>query len=453
MSKQYFTTDIKEIESLKRDIQEAINKKVEGNGDCLFLQRQIEERCGFRIANNTLRRVFGLLPASPPSKATLDILSEFLGYSGWDGFLGKKKYYSFKIDAQQFLLSIAQKEKINKEELNTVLLSTNNLHDQLVFLREVILIATNKTDIQFLSGLFKLQLPFEKIQIDNFDFSYLISIVAFEIRKNKTLRETIIPIWSEDSNAHRLYFEFFVDIDYLIHHHDWVLNEYLSRKKTKEAMVFVNSLLFLKNWLSKDYANCEVQFNRLTELHLSLNPLDIHGIPYLRLLAYRYLWASYTSNDSIKVAMQEEIKAYIVNMLSSNNQSLIVQLIHGYHNLGEILIWLGEYNFQLELYALFSECLVQYKNYSILWNYDKIHTINAYCYLKIGKKEVAKKIFEKIQGYSSLFQRDFDKVHYLIYKYEMDNRKDIRLLEEAKSTATSLKMDFLVDWIEKVRLG
>lgn len=76
------TTDI-----LKKDIEASIGRKVESPKGFDLLKQLIEARTGEIVSTSTLKRFWGYLPGDTiPSLHTLNILSRFLGYKGWQDF-------------------------------------------------------------------------------------------------------------------------------------------------------------------------------------------------------------------------------------------------------------------------------------------------------------------------------------------------------------------------------
>lgn len=76
------------LNSLKRHIEEQFGRKIAYQKDCNTLSTSIFNKIGEQISPATLRRVFGFLVTnSQPSRVTLDILAQYIGFDGWDSFL------------------------------------------------------------------------------------------------------------------------------------------------------------------------------------------------------------------------------------------------------------------------------------------------------------------------------------------------------------------------------
>lgn len=81
------------LNSLKRRIEEQFGRKIAYQKDCNTLSSSIFNKTREQISPATLRRVFGFLATnSQPSRVTLDILAQYIGFEGWDGFLQQETH-------------------------------------------------------------------------------------------------------------------------------------------------------------------------------------------------------------------------------------------------------------------------------------------------------------------------------------------------------------------------
>jgi hypothetical protein len=75
------------LDELKKRVEQEFGQKVVNVKSCQSLSELIKERCGARISDSTLRRLWGLLPSPrKPSVNTLDLLSQFVGCESWEAF-------------------------------------------------------------------------------------------------------------------------------------------------------------------------------------------------------------------------------------------------------------------------------------------------------------------------------------------------------------------------------
>ena len=77
-----------EISELKQQIEESVGRKMKTSNDFTFLSGAIWERTHENISTSTLKRLWGYVDGPDTTRnSTLDILSKFLGFKDWDGFL------------------------------------------------------------------------------------------------------------------------------------------------------------------------------------------------------------------------------------------------------------------------------------------------------------------------------------------------------------------------------
>ncbi|MBR5081302.1 MAG: hypothetical protein IKX35_02530 [Bacteroidales bacterium] len=78
-----------EITELKQQIEESLGRKMKTSTDFTFLSGAIWERTHENLSASTLKRLWGYVDGPDKTRnSTLDILSKFLGFKDWDGFLG-----------------------------------------------------------------------------------------------------------------------------------------------------------------------------------------------------------------------------------------------------------------------------------------------------------------------------------------------------------------------------
>ena len=77
-----------EISELKQQIEESVGRKMKTSNDFTFLSGAIWERVHENISTSTLKRLWGYVDGADATRnSTLEILSKFLGFKDWDGFL------------------------------------------------------------------------------------------------------------------------------------------------------------------------------------------------------------------------------------------------------------------------------------------------------------------------------------------------------------------------------
>ena len=76
-------------EQLRSEIETALKRKMSTPKDFEFLRERIYARLHILVSRTTLMRFWGYVDEGvTPREGTLDILAQFLGYQGWEEYLG-----------------------------------------------------------------------------------------------------------------------------------------------------------------------------------------------------------------------------------------------------------------------------------------------------------------------------------------------------------------------------
>ena len=77
-----------EISELKKRIENQLKRKIKTPNDFIFLSGAIWERTHQTMSPTTLKRLWGYIDGADETRnSTLEILSQFLGFNGWEDFL------------------------------------------------------------------------------------------------------------------------------------------------------------------------------------------------------------------------------------------------------------------------------------------------------------------------------------------------------------------------------
>jgi hypothetical protein len=112
------------------DIQKKSGITVENVRDIKNLKEEIEASVGGQIGFNTLRRLFGFLPKTVPSSATLTILSKYLGFTSYSNYINNKLNYNewyFQIKMLRLQLNENDLEENEVLQFNEALQNENNI--------------------------------------------------------------------------------------------------------------------------------------------------------------------------------------------------------------------------------------------------------------------------------------------------------------------------------------
>ena len=85
------------IQQLRLDLQHKIGYKITTTKEAGMLTDELQSKVDHSVSLSTIRRFFGLIPSRTPQKATLDTLSNFLGFSSFSS------YNQYRIDSKGWI--------------------------------------------------------------------------------------------------------------------------------------------------------------------------------------------------------------------------------------------------------------------------------------------------------------------------------------------------------------
>lgn len=83
------------IKLLIRKVENYFGTSIKSKGDAELLSLNMSRQKGILLSSNTIRRVFGLLPATKHSTSTLNKLSNYIGFKSFDEFASKEDMGNF----------------------------------------------------------------------------------------------------------------------------------------------------------------------------------------------------------------------------------------------------------------------------------------------------------------------------------------------------------------------
>lgn len=268
-----------QISLLKEATEKKFGFAVCTKTDCDKLADTIENKTKQFISVNTLRRFFEVMPSeSKPSLETLNILSRFCGFND---------FYDFK------------KSHILNSSLNGSDLSIDAIDDLQQALGEsprfystfnwLMLLAFRENNTQFLKDIFNAECLRNSNDYPREMHRNLILTFSNELRRNPQLFELLVPHYAKQPAAQALYFEWFVDYDYLnIHHHN-AIRAYASERSDDDARLFSLCILFLHHFWLLEKNECEQLIKKINQIELKP---ETHPFPAGRKFACNILFES-----------------------------------------------------------------------------------------------------------------------------------------------------------------
>ncbi len=187
--------------------------------------------------------------------------------------------------------------------------------------------------------------------------------VGTSFRNHVSIRDSVVEKFASSAVGQMYFFEQFVDTNYLYNNFAFRINKYLKYKKTKEAKLFGNAILFNSGFLKMDIDVCEKYFKIIK----SIQPdVSIHPWPIGRKVTSHILHSFFIRKENIPnlsgfigkyrtIAYQYD--NYLNFGLTEFELSIMVALvlIREYEVLNDMLeITLKAYNFENQKSDLFA---------------------------------------------------------------------------------------------------
>ena len=275
------------IDILKKEIEELIGRKINNRGDCEYLSNAIFDYQSVDISFNTLRRIYGLLPATKPNIKTLNTLAQFLGYNNFFHF-SQTYYYKEKNKLSEVLYK-AIKEKNDEQIINIMTNSKSSSGDFVSLIIIIVRELLHNEKYLLIDKIFNLK------SLDFNSFSYFeVLRIGNSIGLLLPAKTKIDTILFDNKNFLDFVYMTFVDYSNLNNYYG-DMSEIISCNKHREDItIFSKSIIEFRNFLNNKSFN-----------HIGLNIINkkkLHPILSGRLLALKLLATnSYKTIDVLKI--------------------------------------------------------------------------------------------------------------------------------------------------------
>lgn len=260
-------------------------------------------------------------------------------------------------------------------------------------LRWLILLGFREKNVRFLSQFFSLDFLFTgKTYTDPLIF-HLVITLGIQLRRHQELREQLWPVYAQHPLGQAHYFEFFVDIDYLVHHHHQGLVIYAEHKQTIEAQLFTNCLFFLKGFLAGNKSECESAYQVIAAIEpdTSIHPTPL-GRRFACMLLYEHYYGGGIKSETLTQLFLVEKQIPRLGQLARHMPT--------YHTLiAEALNWCERYHDAYKLLHNATQAYSTDKTFVGVSFHHQLLMNLATTQLRQGEVEQAKATFSTIKPY------------------------------------------------------
>ena len=385
-------------------VQNALPFSLKVNKNLSRFSEMIFDKTHCTVSVSTLKRIFLYPEKTEPSRYSLDLICQAVGYQNLDDF----------IENQNHLLDFSHREVISMIRLNgytdyenfkKIISEFSVASDLYDVIHTLVKLAVEKKDKETLSQLFELK--FFEEQMNNYPpKNFFVQDLGLILRESEIIME-LIPAYAKSPAAQKWYIEWFVDEDNLNGYYGALMEAYHKHKTNLEAQLFYHVLMCVRDL--QNGISTSSHFDYLLQFR-ETEPIHFH--PKIRRLA---LLMVYFNNDR-----------EIIDSLLDEVKELIQEI-----NLGEraytTTVFCNIVFFREDDYAI--KKAIEYMNLNcsksdydinIYRNFNILKIYEAFVLMEDGKPKEAK---AKLLSYNPLYQyphrvnmykKHYDRVNELI---------------------------------------
>lgn len=424
----------------KREIETHFDKTIKSRRDCEQLSVLIYEKTGKIISYNTIRRFFNLAGeknATKISAATLDIFANFCGYSSYEKYQKGRENSEIDLEMIRSLsLKYQQETRINSAEIKQ--LATQHADNPLFynFINDLLFHALLKKDVAFIRDLFSMTVLFENKHYLYKHIYFLIQTLGVQLRNYPDIQEIVWKKWATAVYGRQMYFELFVDMDYLFVQHYKGMERYLKHATNDEAFLFSHVLLFWKSYFLGETAAVKKHMQAILSIELTA---AIHPIPIARSLSCQCIYEK-TTTGKLSENLLTSIYYWAAATKSVISEGRQIPNFHFW--LCEGLTIARESELVL---ALIQDVKLNYFNEKTYFNnggYERLKVYEAIAYARTNEKKKAAALLKTINPNNFFaFSKAYDTSFIVALNILLDKK------QACNEQLTALKLDRVVDQI------
>lgn len=374
MPKGLHRIDLVMLERFRAKVAQTLNLSLNSNKNYDYFSKFIFQKTHVQVSPSTLRRVFQYDSHHIPTKSTLDLVSQSIGFVNWNDFIEKEQTLS-QYDLSQLISAIQLSGNPDQEQITKQIAKFKNCSNLFNLLEVIVQAAIAKRDIKLLSELFDLPDIFTFEQ-DSLKIYFFIHNLVSRLNQAGLMSE-LIPYYGASTKAQVFLVEWYVDEDNLNGYYFDLLQEYHKHKTNIEAQLFYNCLMY-QHAILKDQSTQPW----LDSIRDFVETEPVHPIPKARRLGT--LMIETEPNAPFDELLMQEVSTFFEQL---NEDDKIVTALK--------MIWLLYIKRRASLITFVLKFVPNIigieKNIWTRININQLRIYRAYSYLSTNEKEKAKK--------------------------------------------------------------
>ena len=381
---------------IKRKIEAKFGRVIASLSDLKDLKDDIFLFTNQSIGFNTLRRFYGFMPTTKPSRNTLNYLSKYVGYENFSTFTNGYKLDKVWYDWDK-INNILLKNTLVERDIKWLVKKRKSEH-YYMYLSYLLCSYIDLKKTKYLNIIFSHSQLFE---VDRKEFAKISTTISKKLKSFSNENLKWIENFLKYESFRNLILYSYVDVDTLNSYYGYLLNKSLSIIVNKDEILFTNLLLGFFNFVR----NTVVDFN-INSLEV---PKNCHPI-----LLGRF--------HSMKLIMKPDKRDENFDKLMSIGKTTnsIIELFQEYI---PILILLKEVHKIETIFNTFYNELIDYEH----WDHIHIERYNlialSLVYLKNDEHQLVPELFKYFNAESDFHVNDdYQKILYSIALYHYQHQ-------------------------------
>lgn len=241
MPKALGDLDEKLLKRLRQGLAKRVNVSFNTNKSYNRISEFLFEKTRVNVSQSTLRRVFQYDSSHSPTKSTLDLICQSLGYYNWEDFVEKETeldhFDLLQVISVIQIAGISSLEEVRKQVSKFI--DSPNLFN---LLEATVDAAISQKNTSILGQLFELDGVFDYRQ-DSLKIYFFIHNLVIKLTR-AGLMQKLIPYFGASKKAREFLIEWYVDEDHLDGYYYDLLQEYKKHETGIESKLFYNCLMY-----------------------------------------------------------------------------------------------------------------------------------------------------------------------------------------------------------------
>ncbi len=382
MPKGLHRIDLVILERFRAKVAQTLNLSLNSNKNYDYFSKFIFQKTHVQVSPSTLRRVFQYDSHHIPTKSTLDLVSQSIGFVNWNDFIEKEQTLS-QYDLSQLISAIQLGGNPDQEQITKQIVKFKNCSNLFNLLEVIVQAAIAKRDIKLLSELFDLPDIFT-LEQDSLKIYFFVHNLVSRLNQAGLMSE-LIPYYGASTKAQVFLVEWYVDEDNLNGYYYDLLQEYHKHKTNLEAQLFYNCLMY-QHAILKDQSTQPW----LDSIRDFVETEPVHPIPKARRLGTLMLETE--PNAPIDELLMQEVSTFFEQLNEDDKIVTALKMIR-------LLFIKRRANLITFVLRFVPNIIGIEKNIWARININQLRIYRAYSYLSTSEKENAKKELEQFDSF------------------------------------------------------